>query len=77
MENALPLDKMTIEDKLAAMEQLWDDLCRNPESVPSPSWHERILSEREKRVREGKARFSDIAAAKDRILKHPEPFPSS
>mgnify|MGYP001163300220 CR=1 FL=1 len=69
MENALPLDKMTIEDKLAAMEQLWDDLCRNPESVPSPSWHESILSEREKRVLEGKAGFSDIAAAKDRIRK--------
>jgi hypothetical protein len=39
MENILPLDKMTTEDKLAVMEQLWEDLCRNPESVPSPSWH--------------------------------------
>ncbi len=48
MENALPLDKMTIEDKLAAMEQLWDDLCRNPESVPPVlARRENPLGERE------------------------------
>jgi hypothetical protein len=30
----IQLDEMTIEEKLAAMERLWDDLCRNAESVP-------------------------------------------
>jgi hypothetical protein len=69
MENLLSLDKMTTEDKLAVMEQLWEDLCRNPESIPSPSWHGEILSARGKRVQEGKAKFSGIAAAKDRIRK--------
>jgi hypothetical protein len=43
----LPLDKMTICEKLVEMERLWDDLCRDPESVPSPSWHEGVLVERE------------------------------
>ncbi len=69
MENFLPLDKMTTEDKLAVMEQLWENLSRNPESLPSPSWHEEILSARGKRVQEGKAKFSSIAAARDRIRK--------
>lgn len=72
MENILPLDKMTTEDKLAVMEQLWEDLCRNPESIPLPSWHEDILSARAKRVQEGKGKFSDFAAAKDRIRKSVE-----
>lgn len=36
MNFGIPLDKMTTEDKLAAMEQLWKDLFRNPESIPSP-----------------------------------------
>jgi len=36
MEFVLPLDEMTTLDKLSAMEQLWEDLCRSPESVPSP-----------------------------------------
>lgn len=69
MENLLPLEKMTTEDKLAVMEQLWENLCRNPESISSPPWHEEILSARGKRVQEGKAKFSGIAAVRDRIRK--------
>lgn len=72
MNFTFPLDKMTIEDKLAAMELLWEDLCRNPESMFPPPWHEDVLSAREKRVREGKSNFSDWAAAKDRIRKSVE-----
>lgn len=33
MEFVLPLDKMTAEDRLAAMERLWEDLCRSLESL--------------------------------------------
>jgi hypothetical protein len=69
MEPLLPLDKMTTADKLSAMEQLWDELCRTPEEVPSPAWHKEVLSRREERAREGKASFSDLAGAKDRIRK--------
>jgi hypothetical protein len=65
----LPLNKMTTSDKLSAMGQLWDELCRSPQVVPSPAWHGEILSDREKRVRKGRARFSDLADAKDRIRK--------
>jgi hypothetical protein len=36
---AFNLDQMTVADKLAAMEQLWEDLGRTPEALPSPSWH--------------------------------------
>jgi hypothetical protein len=60
---------MTTEEKLAAMERLWEELCRSPESVPSPSWHEDVLIARDKRVKEGKAEFTDFDAAKDRIRK--------
>jgi hypothetical protein len=54
MKPALPLDKMTVAEKLEAMEQLWDDLCRAPEEVPSPAWHAEVLAEREQRLHEGK-----------------------
>jgi len=29
---------MTIAEKLSEMERLWDDLCRDPEDIPSPAW---------------------------------------
>lgn len=67
MEFLLPLDKMTTSDKLAAMEQLWEDLCRSPESVPSPSWHGDVLLASDKRVKEGKSKFKTFDEAKDKI----------
>ena len=48
MDILLPLDKMTNLDKIAVMEKLWDDLCRDPDSIPSPKWHKEVLG-REKR----------------------------
>jgi len=67
MEYALPLDKMTTVDKLRALEQIWDDLCRTPESVPSPSWHADVLQAREKRIAEGSSQFTDWSEAKQNI----------
>ena len=69
MGSTLPLDKMTTAEKLLEMERLWDDLCRNPEDVPSPSWHEAVLAEREKLVSQGKMSFTDLDVAKERIRK--------
>ena len=58
---------MTIQDKLRAMEEIWDDLRRVPENIPSPSWHADVLRAREDRIREGKSKFEDWTAAKRRI----------
>jgi hypothetical protein len=67
MELVLPLDEMTLSDKLQAMEQIWDDLCREPENIPSPDWHGDILQAREKRVERGSAQFKDWPEAKEKI----------
>ncbi len=49
------------------MERLWDDLCHNPEDVPSPSWHGAVLAERERQVSQGKISSIDLDEAKERI----------
>jgi hypothetical protein len=67
MEITISLDKMTVEEKLAAMELLWDDLCKNPDDIPSPSWHNNILQSREERLKNGKEKVSDWQEAKKRI----------
>lgn len=66
---SLPLDKMTTAEKLSEMERLWDDLCRTPAEIPSPSWHEAVLAEREKRVAESKMGFIDLGEAMGRVRK--------
>jgi hypothetical protein len=65
----LPLKEMSLQDKLAAMELLWEDLSRSPEAVASPASHEDVLAERRQRVAEGSARFDDWEAAKTQIRK--------
>lgn len=67
MDTSLPLGKMTNLDKIALMEKLWDDLCQDPESIPSPNWHKDVLEAREKEINEGKAKFTSFNKAKERI----------
>ncbi len=63
----LSIDKMTVSEKLLAMEQLWDDLCRRAEPMQSPDWHGDVLMAREEQVQYGKSQFSDWQEAKKRI----------
>ena len=67
MEITLPLEKMSIEDKIRTMETIWDDLCQTAKSIPSPSWHKDILDEREKAIENGEEEFIDWSEAKKQI----------
>ena len=67
MATKLPLHEMTVQEKLAAMEALWEDLSRSPEAIESPEWHKDILDERQQRVVEGTAQFEDWETAKAKI----------
>ncbi len=53
MDIALPLEQMTVEEKLRAMEALWADLSRSADSFGSPSWHDEVLRERDRLIAEG------------------------
>jgi Putative addiction module component len=60
----LPMDQMSIEEKLQVMEAIWADLSRDPEGVESPGWHKEALEETQKRIESGEAVFSDWEKAK-------------
>lgn len=57
MSIALPLESMTVGEKLDAMEAIWDSLARNPDAFESPAWHADVLREREREVEAGKTDF--------------------
>ena len=63
----LPLKEMTLQEKLAVIESLWEDLARSPEAIESPAWHKDILDERRQRLAEEKSRFIDWQTAKAEI----------
>lgn len=58
---------MSLREKLAAMELLWEDISQLPDSVPSPDWHKEVLDQRRQRVAEGKATFTEWEAAKQAV----------
>lgn len=67
MSVKLPLDQMTTEEKLQAMEALWADLTRNEDQFESPAWHEQVLKEREQMIRSGQESFIDWEVAKKQL----------
>lgn len=69
MSIALPLDQMTIAEKLEAMESLWADLSKHPVELPSPDWHRDVLAERKRLADEGKLQFLDWDDAMARLRK--------
>ena len=69
MASTLPLKTMSVEEKLQAMEALWDDLCSQSEAVSSPPWHENVLTEREVAQERGDDESEDWELAKSNIRK--------
>ncbi|MEI9962564.1 MAG: addiction module protein [Limisphaerales bacterium] len=67
MEAALPLDKMTVAEKLRAMEMLWADLSRNEAQIRSPAWHGDVLRDREAKIKSGEEKFMDWETAKKQL----------
>ena len=67
MEITLPLEQMSIEEKIQTMEIIWNDLCKRAGSISSPSWHKSILKEREEHIKKGEDEFIDWDKAKKNI----------
>jgi hypothetical protein len=43
----VPLDEMSVEEKLQLLEAVWADLSLVPDELKSPGWHEEALAEGE------------------------------
>ena len=67
MKNSIPLERMSITEKLQAIEDIWSDLARVSENVPSPAWHVDALRAKEERIANGTSRFMEISEAKQAV----------
>lgn len=61
------IQNMSIEQKLQAMELLWDDLRVQAGDALSPAWHGDELARREAALSSGEASIQDWDAARQRI----------
>lgn len=60
------IKKMSVLEKLHVMEELWDSLSNDENEVDSPEWHEDILQERKKMIKEGKAKYLSLEELKSK-----------
>ncbi len=63
----LPLENMSVADKLRVMEAVWASLCHKPTDVASPEWHAKVLAERTRRLESGQSAVSKWSDAKGRL----------
>jgi putative addiction module component (TIGR02574 family) len=68
-KTALPLSRLSFEQKLDLMETLWTELIRDEKKLESPAWHKAVLMERAEAYTAGKVTASDWEQAKKRIKK--------
>ena len=59
--------EMSMAERLQALEQLWDAVCREEGDVPSPSWHADVLAGRKARAARGESRFLTLDELKARL----------
>jgi hypothetical protein len=65
--STLPIETLSLPDKLLLMERLWEHLSRCPSDIVPPEWHGDVLAEREAAVREGRTSFVEWEAARQRL----------
>lgn len=63
------LDTMTTEEKLRAAEDIWADLRKHADEIPSSDWHRDVLKTRAKKHTDDSAVFEDWSIVKERVRK--------
>ena len=67
MLEASEIDKMSLPERLRAIEQLWDAVCRESGDMASPEWHRDIVANRKARAERGEAKFLTLAQLRTRL----------
>lgn len=63
------IERMSWEEKLRTLEELWDSITREGERYESPSWHEQALRETQQRYESGAEQLIDWVDAKRELRK--------
>jgi putative addiction module component (TIGR02574 family) len=69
MIEALQVERMSLAERLQAMELLWRSMASNPKTVESPAWHKKVLEQRLAKVEAGKGEFLTVTQLKKRLAR--------
>jgi hypothetical protein len=60
------IDRMSVTERLQAMDQLWESLNRCDE-IPSLDWYQDVLTDRKARAERGEAKFLTLDQLRSRL----------
>lgn len=60
------IKKMSTQERIAIMEQIWNSLVEENTIPDSPSWHKDVLESRKKRIESGEVKFLTL----DELKRH-------
>lgn len=66
-ELVLPLESMTVAEKMDVIDRIMNDLSRNSSAVPVIEWHGEMLKQRLENLKNGSDRFITLDEAEARI----------
>lgn len=69
MSGDFSVQDMSVSEKLDAMEKLWESLRSVPDALSSPDWHQAVLEDRDRRLRDGDATVSSLEEVRQRLEK--------
>jgi hypothetical protein len=61
------IEKMSVVERLQAIEQLWEAVRREAGDLSSPEWHGQVLADRKVRAERGEAKFLTLAQLRERL----------
>ena len=67
MNATVDLRQMSLVEKMRLMEDLWLDISKHEDAVPSPEWHGEVLAERERKLASGEDSLVDWETAKRQL----------
>ncbi len=62
--NVTEIIKMSVAERIEAMEAIWDSLIITDVKIESPDWHQDVLAERRRRLCDPSAEFVSLADLK-------------
>ena len=62
------INKLTVTERVQAMEILWGLMSDANEEYESPDWHADVLAERKRRIASGEASFMSVEESKRCLL---------
>ena len=65
------IEKLTPEEKILLVEEIWDDLAASEDQLPIPDWHRQVLAEDEARYQTNPTEGAPWSEVKARVLRKP------